>query len=78
MYFNGILQSIYCKNGTGKNPSIYLLHCYPMVYLPDISGKLKTGYEGPIIFLFNRITEVLIRVIMVVGRDDKNGGSDKL
>ena len=49
-----------------------------MVYLPDISGKLKTGYEGRIIFLFNRITEVLIRVIMVVGRDDKNGGSDKL
>ena len=42
MYSTGNLQSIYCKNGTGKNLSIYLLHCYPTVYLPELSGKLKT------------------------------------
>ena len=44
MYSTGILQSIYCKNGTRKKSSIYsyLLHCYPTVYLPELSGKLKT------------------------------------
>ena len=37
-----ILQYMDCKNGAGKFPSIYLLHCYPTVHLPDLSCKLKT------------------------------------
>ena len=43
----GIVQTMYRKNGAGKIRSIYLLHCYPTVYLPELSSKLKTGYCAP-------------------------------
>ena len=36
----GIFRSIYCKNGLEKNRSFFV-HCYPTVYLPELSSKLK-------------------------------------
>ena len=34
------------KNTAGKKPSIYLLHCYPTVYLLEFYYKLKTVYKS--------------------------------
>ena len=33
---------IYRTNGARKKLSIYILHRYPTVYLPELSSKLKT------------------------------------
>ena len=32
---------IYLRNGAGKIQYIFLLDCYPAVYIPELSSKLK-------------------------------------
>ena len=45
LYFTGILQSIYRKNGAGKKRPYTFCTAIPTDYLPELSGKLKTVWS---------------------------------
>ena len=56
----GIVRYIDRKNSAGKIRSIYLLHCYRTVYLPELSSKLKTVLAGSWLFKSNALSNSLI------------------